>query len=109
VLRRILPERILVDARARHSTTNLRNAGRLMLAAGMRNALVSTMGGGLFGSDVFGQDFYFSNPVLSTFYARCESELGYRVGELADGSDGLVSFVPAPEVTRIGFRDVLDP
>jgi hypothetical protein len=102
-------ERLLVDARARHSTTNLRNAGRIMLAAGMRRALIATVGGGLFGSDVFGQDFYFSNPMISTFYARCQSELGYRVGDLEDGGDGLVAFVPAPDATRVGFRDVLDP
>ncbi len=102
-------DRVLVDARARHSTTNLRNAGRIMLAAGMPRALIATVGGGVLGSDLFGQEFYFSNPVISTFYARCQSELGYRVGDLQDGGDGLVAFVPAPEVTRIGFRDVLDP
>ena len=103
------PDRVLVDARARHSTTNLRNAGRIMRALGMRRAIIATVGGGVLGSDLFGQDFYFSNPVISTFYARCASELGYRVGDLEDAGDGLVAFLPAPEVTRIGFRDVLDP
>ena len=102
-------ERVLVDARARHSTTNLRNAGRIMRAAGMARALVATLGGGLFGSDLFGQDFYFSNPVLSTFYARCDSDLGYRVGELEALDGGLIAFAPAAEVTRLGFHDALDP
>jgi hypothetical protein len=102
-------ERVLVDARARHSTTNLRNSGRIMRATGMARALVATLGGGLFGSDLFGQDFYFSNPVLSTFYARCDSELGYRVGELEALDGGLIAFVPSADVTRVGFRDALDP
>jgi hypothetical protein len=103
------PERVLVDARARHSTTNLRNAGRIMRSLGMTRALVATLGGGLFGSDLFGQDFYFSNPTLSTFYARCDSDLGYRVGALDAQEDGLISFVPSADVTRVGFRDALDP
>src|SRR6185436_14615860 len=60
-------ERIIVEARARHSTTNLRNAGRLMFEYGMKSALVATVGGGVGGSDVFGQDFYFENPETSTF------------------------------------------
>jgi hypothetical protein len=102
-------ERVLVDARARHSTTNLRNAGRIMQALGMGKALIATLGGGLFGSDLFGQDFYFANPTLSTFYARCDSELGYRVGVLEALDGGLISFVPSPDVTRVGFRDALDP
>lgn len=101
--------RVLVDARARHSTTNLRNAGRIMRSLGMARALVATVGGGVGGSDVFGQDFYFSNPVLSTFYARCDSELGYRVGELDAVDDGLISFVPSADVAEVGLRDALDP
>ena len=109
VARGIPTERVLVDARARHSTTNLRNAGRIMRSLGMARALIATLGGGLFGSDLFGQDFYFSNPTLSTFYARCDSELGYRVGALDPVDDGLISLVPSPDVARVGFRDALDP
>jgi hypothetical protein len=102
-------ERVLVDARARHSTTNLRNAGRVMLALGMSQALVTTVGGGLFGSDFFGQDFYFANPVLSTFYVRCQRELGYRVGTLTAAGDQHIAFAPSPDVTRVGYLDALDP
>src|SRR6185503_8834544 len=94
-------ERVIVEARARHSTTNLRNAGRVMLEHGIRAALITTLGGGLFGSDLFGQDFYFANPILSTFYARCERELGYRVGELNDAGDAHVEFVPSESVRRL--------
>ncbi|MEP7121319.1 MAG: YdcF family protein [Byssovorax sp.] len=100
---------ILVEARARHSTTNLRNAGRLMLAHRMGKGLITTVGGGMGGSDVFDQDFYFSHPALSTFYARCVSELGYRVGELRGAGEGHTEFTPAHEITRVGIRDALDP
>lgn len=105
-----LPEdRILVEARARHSTTNLRNAGRIMLAHGMTRALITTMGGGLAGSDLFGQDFYFQNPTMSTFHKRCVDTLGYRVGELSKVGPHHTAFEPSPDVKRIGFRDALDP
>jgi hypothetical protein len=102
-------ERVLVDARARHTTTNLRNAGRLMLASGMGRAVITTLGGGLFGSDVFGQDFYLANPTLSTFHGRSERELGYRVGVLAGEGDHHIAFVPAGEVVRVNVLDALDP
>jgi DUF218 domain-containing protein len=99
-------ERIIVDARARHSTTNLRNAGRYMLDHGLSRALVTTS---------FGQDFYFSFPGLSTFHHRSRSELGYEVGRLGDEQlgDGIdthhSSFTPAPDVRRVNLRDPLDP
>jgi hypothetical protein len=99
-------ERILVDARARHSTTNLRNAGRIMLKHGLSRALITAPGGGL---GRFDQTFYFGNPEVSTFYGRCESELGYRVGGLEWVDQGRVAFTPAPEVRRLNYRDALDP
>lgn len=105
-----LPEdRVLVDARARHSTTNLRNAGRIMLSHGLSRALVACQGGGVGGTEFFDQDFYFSNPTMSTFYARCEKELGYRIGDLKDGGDDHAIFEPSPAVRRINWRDPLDP
>ena len=99
-------DRIIVDARARHSTTNLRNAGRYMLEHGLSRALVTTS---------FGQDFYFSFPNISTFNHRCRSELGHEVGRLGDVqmSDSIDTahswFTPSPDVRRIGIRDPLDP
>jgi hypothetical protein len=102
-------ERVLVEARARHSTTNLRNAGRIMRKYGLSSALITTKGGGLFGSALFGQDFYFSNPELSMFHRRSEKELGYRVGELTAAGDGRIAFVPSPGVTRFNYKDALDP
>ena len=102
-------ERVVVEARARHSTTNLRNAGRFLVARGLSRGLVTTLGGGIAGSELFDQDFYFSNPTLSTFHLRCETTLGYRVGELADGGEHHTVFVPSPRVTTIDYRDPLDP
>lgn len=102
-------DRILVEARARHTTTNLRNAGRMMRALGIPRAVLVTKGGGIGGSDFFGQDFYLANPTLSTFHSRCERELGYRVGELEGIGDGRILFTPSPDVDRLSFRDPLDP
>lgn len=101
--------RILVEARARHTTTNLRNAGRMMRSLGLSKALVVTIGGGIAGSNFFGQDFYLAHPTLSTFHSRCEQELGYRVGDLRGVDDGRIEFTPSASVDEPSFRDPLDP
>jgi hypothetical protein len=95
-------DRIIVDTRARHSTTNLRNAGRYMQAHGMNKALITT---------TFDQDFYFSASGISTFDARCMIELGYRVGRLRDVPfDPMHSvFMPSSKVRKVNIRDPLDP
>ena len=80
-----------------------------MRAHRMQIGLITTVGGGIGGSDVFDQDFYFSHPTLSTFYARSTRELGYRVGELRGAGELHAELIPAPEVTRVGIRDALDP
>ena len=99
----------MVEARARHSTTNLRNAGRFLVERGLESAVITTLGGGLFGGELFDQDFYFSHPNLSTFHARCERELGYPVGELMSCGEHHTVFVPSSDVLRVGYRDPLDP
>jgi len=102
-------DRIIVDAAARHSTTNLRNTGRYMHAHGIgdRKALITTTPL---------QDFYFSNPGISTFHMRSKSELGYKVGELKDAPGGGLlgnkhhtSFQPARIVSKIDWTQPLDP
>jgi hypothetical protein len=99
-------DRIIVDARARHSTTNLRNVGRYMSDHGLIKALVTTSAD---------QDFYFSFPDTSHYHQRCRNELGYTVGELKDAQlDGVIDtnhavFKPYKEVRRINYRDPLDP
>jgi hypothetical protein len=63
-------DRIVIDAYARHTTTNVRNSGRFMLAYGIKNATI-----------VSGvpQTLYLSYPALS-FTARCQRELGAQTG-----------------------------
>jgi hypothetical protein len=115
-------DRIIVDAAARHTTTNLRNAGRYMLDHKMDRGLVVT-GGGPGGP--FDQAFYLSNPGISTFNMRCRSELGYEVGSLNDmrkvslnkNNDHVtvidhkmeLEYKPSSDVKRFNYRDPLDP
>jgi hypothetical protein len=100
----ISEERLLIDPFARHSTTNLRNAGRLMLQLGLARAEVVTG----FDRPLFDQAFYFGAPHLSTFVERCRSELGYEVGSLAAVDEHRVAFVPSADVARVDWRDPLD-
>lgn len=97
-------QQVLVDPHARHSTTNLRNAGRLMRALGMGRGLIVTG----FDREIFSQQFYFAHADLSTFADRCQRQLGYRVGELRGVDDHHVSFTPAAEVDAPNYRDPWD-
>src|SRR5204863_1603320 len=83
----VAADRILVEPCARHTTTNLRNAARIMLAHRLRTAYVVAAdrpGGGA--RDWLGrlrlQSFYVGFPRLSTFHLRCRRNLGYLVGDL---------------------------
>ena len=94
-------ERILVEPCARHTTTNLRNAGRLMLAHGLRDAWVvcpDADGEGwidrLRGLGL--QASYIGHPARSTFALRCRVRLGYAVGTLRWVRPWHVHFVPSP-------------
>lgn len=93
-------ERIYVETRARHSTTNLRNAGRFMLAHGMKRAIVVS---GL------GQSFYFSSPDISTFHMRSKDELGYEVGKLRPIDPNRTSFRPSERCVERNEDDPYDP
>lgn len=88
--------RVLVEPCARHTTTNLRNAGRLVLAAGAGEALVVTSGA---------QTFYLAFPWRSSFHARCLVELGYRVGALDWLGPMHVAFRPSREVFRASWKE----
>ena len=103
-------DRIIVEGKARHSTTNLRNAGRFMLEEGhkdkFKSALVLTDGG---------QAFYFSEHVLTfnAFHGRSQAELGYKIGtldgSLRDNGNIEVTFRPNEDVKRKNKSDILDP
>ncbi len=100
--RGVAPERIWLEPCARHSTTNLRNAARVMLAFELRVAFVVT-------SDIPSppplrwlalhrypeQANYFGHPRLSSFDARCRRTLGYTVGALVWVRPFHVRFVPS--------------
>lgn len=98
-------DQILVEPHARHTTTNLRNTGRMLRDLGLRSAVVVTG----FESETFSQAFYLSYPTLSTFRLRCQRELGYSVGELDGMDEHHIAFRPAPEVDTVDYRDPLDP
>lgn len=88
--------RILVEPCARHTTTNLRNAGRMVLAAGAVEALVVTSGA---------QTFYLAFPWRSSFHARSLVELGYRVGALSWLGPMHVVFRPSADVFRRSWKE----
>ena len=90
---------IVVEPCARHSTTNLRNAGRFMLKYHLRSALIVTSAD---------QAFYLGNEHVSTFQDRSEKDLGYMVGDLKTKTATTVEFAPSEDVLRRG-PDPLDP
>lgn len=90
---------IIVEPCARHSTTNLRNAGRFMLKYHLRTALVVTSAD---------QAFYFSNGLVSSLEPRSRTQLGYVVGDLKGKTTTTVEFAPSDDVLRRG-TDPLDP
>jgi hypothetical protein len=103
-------EQIIVEPCARHTTTNLRNAGRVILQAGAAEAVVVSSDqpdwrprrtGWRFAD----QSYYLGFPWISTFHLRCMVELGYRVGELTWMEPMHVHFRPSPEVFRRSWRD----
>ena len=99
-------DRILVDAHARHSTTNLRNAGRMMNDLGLTRGVIAT---GYESKSAFDQHFYFAHPVLSTFHSRCKKTLGYRVGDLENIDRHHIAFTPSAKCAQVGLSDPLDP
>lgn len=91
--------RVAIEPRARHTTTNVRNAGRFMLAHDLTRALVVTSRA---------QSFYLSAPHLSSFHRRCRVELGYEVGKFRVRSHWTTLFEPSQRVFERG-SDPLDP
>ncbi len=96
VARGVDPARILVEPCARHTTTNLRNAGRMVLARGADEALVVTNGR---------QDYYLAFPWRSSFHLRCMVELGYRVGSFDWLGPMHVAFRPSADVFRASWKE----
>ena len=94
--RGVEPTRVVVEPCARHTTTNLRNAGRIVLSAGAREALVVT------GDQ---QAYHLGRPWLFGFHGRCLVELGYLVGELERLDPHHLRFRPSPDVFRDSWKE----
>jgi hypothetical protein len=92
---------ILVDPHARHTTTNLRNAARLIYRYGIpfdRKVLITT------------DSFHSSYIGGEAFAKRCDEELGYRpVTVLGRVSVFDVEATPRVESLQIDAMDPLDP
>lgn len=92
---------IIVDPHARHTTTNMRNAARLMYRYGMpfgKKALVTTDPG---------QSQYIENPA---FEKRCLDELGYLPYKLIGRTSPFdLEFLPLLESLNADPQDPLDP
>jgi hypothetical protein len=97
----IPPEAILVDPHARHTTTNLRNAARLLYRYAFpfdKKALVTTDQQ---------QSEYIENP---NFEKRCLEELGYVPYRLERRTSAFdLEFVPRIESLHADPTDPLDP
>jgi hypothetical protein len=92
---------IIVEPQARHTTTNLRNAARLMYRYGIpfeRTALITT-------------DSYQSSYIESGMFAeRCVDELHYQPGKIVRRlSEFDLTFTPAIDSLQIDPLDPLDP
>jgi hypothetical protein len=91
---------IIAEPHARHTTTNMRNAARLMLKYGIptdRPGLVST---------TRGQSYMIAN----TLAERCRREIGYspfRPGKIL--SESLTEFYALKEAFRIDPEEPMDP
>jgi hypothetical protein len=96
----LIPEdAILVDPHARHTTTNVRNASRLMLRAG-----IPTDHPALISSD------FLQAPYVTALGVRCMADLGYlpwsSMAQLSDNDD---CWLPSPVSLYGDARDPQDP
>lgn len=93
-------EAIVLEPYARHTTTNLRNASRLLAAMHAptdRDALIVSN---------TEQIAYIDSD---EFHQRCPRELGYQPGIIGKSSPTELTFRPAPESARVDPADPLDP
>lgn len=108
LLARGVPEdRILVEPCARHTTTNLRNAARIMAAYDLHTALVVCPDGEGPGR-ALRQAFYIGHPDRSSFDLRCRLVLGYRVGALRWVRPWHVHFTPSPRCAEESLIPTLE-
>lgn len=94
-------DRVLIEPHARHTTTNLRNSARLLLAAGFpagRPALIVSDDKTI---------RYIASPELA---ARNLREMGVQPGKVAPGPNRFsLEFTPSPVAFHVEAADPLDP
>ncbi len=88
---------ILIEPQARHTTTNIRNGVRLLLAAGAPLAKPSLS---------VAQKQHMDHIVAAEFQKYCREHFGVRFGPRT--SDHTIEFLPATECMQTG-EDPLDP
>lgn len=94
-------DRILIEPHARHTTTNLRNCARLLLAAGFPDGQPA-----LIVSDHL-TIRYIASPQLAE---RNVSEMGVQPGRIEPGPDQFtLRFWPDPIAFHVEVADPLDP
>lgn len=98
---RVPESAILIDPHARHTTTNLRNAARLMYRYGApfgKTALITT------------DQFQSAGIESKAFTERCNIELGYQPHQLGKRVSRFdLEFVPKIESLQADATDPLDP
>ncbi|MCC6807010.1 MAG: YdcF family protein [Deltaproteobacteria bacterium] len=96
-------ERVIVEPLARHTTTNLRNAGRLMRRHGILRAIVVS------DAAPFGQTVVFQAPFCPGFgvLGRAWNKHGIALGRLHRIDDARTAYVPSDDVwlTREGDEE----
>lgn len=97
----VSPARIVIEPHARHTTTNLRNCARLLLAAPFAQGKPALL---------------VTDPATHAyiggegFAARNRAELGYEPGRVSAGPDALsLRFVPDAHSFHVDPQDPLDP
>jgi hypothetical protein len=92
---------ILVDPQARHTTTNLRNAARLLYRYGVpfqKTAVITT--DQLQSTDIESEEFR----------KRCDAQMGYQPGRVLRRVSAFdLEFQPAIESLQVDSTDLLDP
>lgn len=97
----VSPAQIVIEPHARHTTTNLRNCARLLLAAPFAQGKPA-----LLVTDPATHAYIASEG----FAARNRAELGYEPGRVTAGPDGLsLRFVPDGRSFHVDPQDPLDP
>ncbi len=99
---KIPAEAILAEPSARHTTTNLRNAGRLMRQLGLTRGLVVSSD-----APIVGQSYYMQNAdsIFGGLQARSLFETGVYLGRLSGVDASHTVYEPSSDVDLVQLRN----